>query len=142
MPSQKEKTLPSGRLTRSWTNQDPVDVLRVTVEHPDELLRQFDRHGRSLTTFALLQTAETAEKMAGQLAELVAPPEGEDRLARLVELLEAVAANQAVVMEGQLRTERQVAKLVAALDRIVANSSASSSRAPSTARQRQPASKA
>ena len=136
-----QKTLPNGRLTRSWTNQDGVDVLRVNVE-PDELLRRFDRHGRSLAAYTLFQTAETAERMAGQLAELVSPPEGEDRLARVVELLEAIAANQATVMEGQLRTERQVAELVAALKRIVDNSSAFSSRAPSAARQRQPASEA
>ena len=119
-----QKTLPNGRLTRSWTNQDGVDVLRVNVE-PDELLRQFDRHGRSLTTYALLQTAETAERMAGQLAELVSPAEGEDRLARMIELLEAIAESQA--------------RMEAILARIAAGSSAPSSPAPSAARPRRTA---
>jgi predicted transcriptional regulator len=141
MPAQKEKTLPSGRLSRSWTNQDGVDVLRVNVE-PDELLRHFDRHGRSLTTYALLQTAETAERMAGQIAELVSPTEGEDRLAQVIDLLQAIAENQKSLSEAQARTEAQVAKLVAALERIVAGSSAPSSPAHSPARPRRTASSA
>ena len=135
MPSQKEKTLASGRLTRSWTTQDPVDVLRVNVEHPDELLRQFDCHGRSLTTYALLQTAETAERMAGQLEELVSPQEGEDRLAQMLELLVAIA-------EGQARADRRMAGMEAALARIAAALSAPSSPAPSAARSRRTASPA
>ena len=136
-----QKTLPNGRLTRSWTNQDGVDVLRVNVE-PDELLRQFDCHGRSLTTYALLQTAETAERMAGQLEELVSPQEGEDRLAQVIDLLQAVAESQKVLVEGQARADRRMAGMEAALARIAAGSSAPSSPAPSAARPGRTASQA
>ena len=133
-----QKTLPNGRLTRSWTNQDGVDVLRVNVE-PDELLRQFDCHGRSLTTYALLQTAETAERMAGQLEEMVSPTDGEDRLAQMLELLVAIAESTKTLVEGQARADRRLASMEASLARIAAASSAPSSPAPSAARPRRPA---
>lgn len=142
MSMKKEKTLPNGRLARPWTNQDGVDVLRVTVEHPDEMLRQFDRHGRSLTTYALLQTAETTERMADQLAGLVSPPEGEDRLAQVLDLLAAIAESQKSLLEAQARTERQMANLAAVLVRTAAGSSAPSSPAHSPARPRRTASPA
>ena len=139
MPTQKEKTLASGRLTRSWTIQDPVDVLHVNVEHPDEMLKHFDQHGRSLTTYALLRTSETTERMAEQLDELVAPQEGADRLAQMMELLVAIAESQKTLVEGQARADRRMADMEATLARIAAGSSAPSSPAPSAARPRRTA---
>ena len=142
MPPQKEMTLASGRLTRSWTTQDPVDVLHVNVEHPDEMLKHFDRHGRSLTTYALLRTSETTERIAEQLAEMVSPTDGEDRLAQVLELLGAIAESQKSLVERQARADRRMAGMEATLARIAAGSSAPSSPAPSAARPRRAASPA
>lgn len=128
-----EKTLPNGRLARSWTDRDAVDVLRVNVEAPDEILRQHDRFGRSLTTYAVLATDERTARMDAALQEMVLPPEdGQDRIAQVLDLLTVIAERQVVI---ELKLDALTAAWTGAAPKPRASDRASSAfRAPGRSR--------
>ena len=132
-----DKTLPNGRLARPWRSEDTNRVLHATAEHPDEILRQYHRFGRSLTTYAILHTEETTDLLHRMVDKLVSPPDGEDRIAGILELLTAIATSQQSIAASQTRLEARLTTIADAEVRIAAALNISFSPTPSAGRPRQ-----